>query len=545
MKVVFAPSRTDEQRAVGRVSMADMSGARADASPADRRQSPKVGGPARVLTPPPFSPEVLGRHRAAVLAPQTAVQIAGQPRPLPAAYRLETLLVPEDLYMPATVEAMNAVLGRIGVVLDLPEAYDAPGPRVVTLRPRPGGAPTTVDAWLALQTMRAAAAAGNGPLGPKEIDRMSLDHLMTGSAFSASGGVQLSGVNMPTEGSGVDGVDAYGRAGSGGRMPVALGLHPAHRRDLPPGERRPVIVVLDSGTGNHPWLTPDVFTVRHSVQTAVIRASLAGAGPDGPVIDSASDGPAVDDPLVGALASHFGHGTFIAGILRQLAPGADIQMVRVMHSDGVAYESEVVTALATLVAEVGRLRDGDTSVAPVDIVSLSLGYFDESPDPATPAIAHLLGELTALGVTVVAAAGNSATTRPFLPAAFAAVLSGPDRAPMLAVGALNPNGTHALFTDEGSWVTCFATGASIVSTFPVSQGSEEAVSRVPRLHRESADPDDFTSGFAVWSGTSFAVPVVAGKLAEAMGRTTTASDTSTSWAVGHANAALTVVVGES
>ena len=34
--------------------------------------------------------------------------------------------------------------------------------------------------------------------------------------------------------------------------------------------------------------------------------------------------------------------------------------------------------------------------------------------------------------------------------------------------------------------------------------------------RASMDPDDFTAGFAVWSGTSFAAPVFAGQLAEAL-----------------------------
>ncbi len=31
--------------------------------------------------------------------------------------------------------------------------------------------------------------------------------------------------------------------------------------------------------------------------------------------------------------------------------------------------------------------------------------------------------------------------------------------------------------------------------------------------RESIDPDDFGGGFAVWSGTSFAAPLFAGRLA--------------------------------
>ena len=35
--------------------------------------------------------------------------------------------------------------------------------------------------------------------------------------------------------------------------------------------------------------------------------------------------------------------------------------------------------------------------------------------------------------------------------------------------------------------------------------------------RASIDPDDFRGGFAVWSGTSFAAPVIAGLVAQQVG----------------------------
>jgi hypothetical protein len=35
-------------------------------------------------------------------------------------------------------------------------------------------------------------------------------------------------------------------------------------------------------------------------------------------------------------------------------------------------------------------------------------------------------------------------------------------------------------------------------------------------HRATIDDDDFTGGFAVWSGTSFAAPVLAAEVATAM-----------------------------
>jgi hypothetical protein len=34
--------------------------------------------------------------------------------------------------------------------------------------------------------------------------------------------------------------------------------------------------------------------------------------------------------------------------------------------------------------------------------------------------------------------------------------------------------------------------------------------------REAIDPDDFSGGFAVWSGTSFAAPLMAGHIVSAM-----------------------------
>ena len=49
--------------------------------------------------------------------------------------------------------------------------------------------------------------------------------------------------------------------------------------------------------------------------------------------------------------------------------------------------------------------------------------------------------------------------------------------------------------------------------------------------RAALDPDDFTAGFAVWSGTSFAAPVLAGQLADRL------LDTMTEGALGAAPSA--------
>ncbi|GAB3992721.1 hypothetical protein GCM10029992_02570 [Glycomyces albus] len=77
-----------------------------------------------------------------------------------------------------------------------------------------------------------------------------------------------------------------------------------------------------------------------------------------------------------------------------------------------------------------------------------------------------------------------------------------------------------MFSNDGPWVSCFATGAALVSTFPCDgKGSRmpdrQAESSIDR-HRESHDPDDFSAGYAIWSGTSFAAPIAAAYLANEM-----------------------------
>jgi subtilisin family serine protease len=83
------------------------------------------------------------------------------------------------------------------------------------------------------------------------------------------------------------------------------------------------------------------------------------------------------------------------------------------------------------------------------------------------------------------------------------------------VGAENPNDSVALFSNTGPWVNCYEQGASLLSTMPPFQGGllPAARTRAEGYVREALDPDDFRGGFALWSGTSFAAPLVAGRVA--------------------------------
>jgi subtilisin family serine protease len=66
---------------------------------------------------------------------------------------------------------------------------------------------------------------------------------------------------------------------------------------------------------------------------------------------------------------------------------------------------------------------------------------------------------------------------------------------------------RAWFSNFGDWVTAWAPGVDIVSTFFHHNG--------PAVPIGGLDPDNYT-GWAEWSGTSFAAPQVAGSIAKRM-----------------------------
>ena len=158
-----------------------------------------------------------------------------------------------------------------------------------------------------------------------------------------------------------------------------------------------------------------------------------------------------------------GHCTFISGIVRQVVPDATVLSIRVMHSDDIVNEGELVAALALLAAQVAQAQNpaNRNPGLMVDAISLSLGYYDESPSDVlySSGLWTVIGKLLALGVPVFAAAGNNSSSRHFYPAAFAAWPGTQGAPPVFSVGAWNPNETRAMFSDDGAWVTAWAPGA--------------------------------------------------------------------------------------
>ena len=304
-------------------------------------------------------------------------------------------------------------------------------------------------------------------------------------------------------GVGIEGLPVgKGHAGLG-RVPVVVLMRdppPRRRRQDLPGGRRPVVAVLDTFVdpeqGLHRWLDPS---------------------PDGEAfvadvwIPKGKDVPRARHPgPIGADDTAAGHGTFIAGLIRQVAPDAEVIMLRVMHTDGKVFDHHLLEALGELLE---RVQAGFF----VDVICLALG-FHMGPRDADFAeqLRHVLGELGNLGVRVVASAGNNPKNeQPVYPAALATA-GNPPRTGLISVGSYDPDGkTCSKYSPHRSWITNREVGTDVVSTIPAFQGpgtAEDEQMHEPRPY----DPDDYSLGFARWSGTSFAAGVAAARLAQAL-----------------------------
>ncbi len=219
---------------------------------------------------------------------------------------------------------------------------------------------------------------------------------------------------------------------------------------------------------------------------------------------------------------YYGHGTFIAGVIRCVAPDADVYVANDFRQAGALTELRLVEALQ-------KILDSDAPMP--DIISLSAGgYFQ--PSFNLPALAKVISKLQDRErrdgrPVLVAAAGNDGTNETFWPAAFNGVYS---------VGALRENYlARACFSNYGDWVRLYAPGERLVNVFPAGTYAyyhkpvrecryiKPADARHYYLSCTCVEPHatgklTFT-GRARWSGTSFATPIVAGLIAERMSRT--------------------------
>lgn len=192
------------------------------------------------------------------------------------------------------------------------------------------------------------------------------------------------------------------------------------------------------------------------------------------------------------IGPYVGHGTFVAGVLRCMAPQAEVRVEGFLIHGGAIFESEIVRQLNEALDDMP------------DIISMSAGC--TTRDNLVPLAFEALWENRlqhCKGTVLVAAAGNDASRRQFFPAGCEWAVS---------VGALDRRGNRAPFSNFGSWVDVYALGADVVNAFPNGTYHYREPSRAGQVAQ-------FGNEMARWSGTSFATPLVAGMIAARMSHT--------------------------
>ena len=205
-----------------------------------------------------------------------------------------------------------------------------------------------------------------------------------------------------------------------------------------------IVAVLDSGVDfQHPALRPNLV---------LPGRDFAGGDGTGREQDNG-----LDDDLDGLIDESSGHGTFVAGLIRLVAPDARILSVRVLDSDGKGTGFTVARGILFALE------------SQADVINLSLGMEVESA-----VLEEALKAAKQQGAVVVAAAGNRGVQSVDFPASSARTV---------AVAAVDGNGVRAPFSSYGSEVDVSTPGVDLLSTFSGSI-------------------------YVDWSGTSFATPLI-------------------------------------
>jgi subtilisin family serine protease len=247
--------------------------------------------------------------------------------------------------------------------------------------------------------------------------------------------------------------------------------------DATPGSDVRVSVVdtglLDGASAWAPWIRGVRWDTRADIEDPdQLKVDAMGRGRDG-----------FADPYAG-------HGTFISGVIRCLAPASQVVVERVLEFSGFAQESSLIR----------QIHDA-LSRSP-DIISMSAGGYTRGNVPSLAFQTLWEERLSQLGgIVLVAAAGNDSRSSPFWPAAFPWCVG---------VGSMSRDGQRrSWFSNFGAWVDVYAPGEEIVNAY----------AHMPYMTVVDGKVRDTSAGIVKWSGTSFSTPIVTGLIAARMSRT--------------------------
>ena len=199
---------------------------------------------------------------------------------------------------------------------------------------------------------------------------------------------------------------------------------------------------------------------------------------------------AMEHEIVGFADPYAGHGTFVSGVIRCIAPASDIVVERILGVAGFARESRLIQQIH------------DALARSPDIISMSAGCYTRKNVPSLAFQTLWEERLSQVGgVVLVAAAGNQSATTPFWPAAFPWCVG---------VGSMTRDGQRrSWFSNHGTWVDVYAPGEELVNAYAHMK------------YKTIVDGEvrDTSAGIVKWSGTSFSTPIVTGLIAARMSRT--------------------------
>ncbi len=165
-----------------------------------------------------------------------------------------------------------------------------------------------------------------------------------------------------------------------------------------------------------------------------------------------------NDPSEEAGGGLLGHGTFVSGVIRRIAPDCMILPIRAFDSFGYSNSYILADAIHYAIEQ------------SADVINMSFGNYTSNP-----IIHEAINDAIQAGICLVASAGNANTNIPSYPASYSGVI---------AVSAIDTLEYRADFSNYGDYIDICAPGVSVYSSLA----------------------GDYEWGS--WSGTSFAAPMV-------------------------------------
>jgi subtilisin family serine protease len=257
------------------------------------------------------------------------------------------------------------------------------------------------------------------------------------------------------------------------------------------------VVVIDTG-----WYHPDPAVPAPDQPWSWLKGVTGDPEPGG----------IFDPPNSNRLRAYAGHGTFVAGVIRSVAPGCSVHVLNLVidrnQPGGGVLESQLVDELFFAMHLDHSQEQCQTEDVPYQLphlINMSAGSptREEIPSRAFEAWRTALeSRYSDPDLVVVAAAGNNSSTSSFWPASFGWAVG---------VGSLDLDGQVSDFSNRGDSADVFALGRNVVNAFP--HGDYFCHECPDRGDKRVFDDDEW---LARWSGTSFSAPLVTGLIAVAM-----------------------------